>query len=124
MPSDETLAVGHVQLRLRDFTARREWERFHSPKNLSMALAAEAGELLELFQWLTEEETKHLSDEDRGRVEQEIADIQIYLLRLVDVLGISLSTAVEAKLALNEGRYPVEESRGNATKYSRREPQR
>ncbi len=120
MEADRTFDVGEMQRRLREFTSQRDWEQFHSPKNLSMALAAEAGELIELFQWLTEEQSTHLSEEGRLRVEEEIADIQIYLLRLTDVLNISLPTAVEEKIALNERKYPVETSRGDATKYSRK----
>jgi NTP pyrophosphatase (non-canonical NTP hydrolase) len=85
-----------------------------------MALAAEVGELLELFQWLTEEESQDLPAPDRLLVQQEIADIQIYLLRLADVIGVSLPDAVEEKMALNEERYPVSTSRGDATKYSRK----
>ena len=120
MSGSRRLDVEHLQQRLREFTAQREWSRFHSPKNLSMALAAEVGELLELFQWLTEEESRDLSAEDRLLVRHEIADIQIYLLRLADVVAVSLPDAVEEKIALNEERYPVSTSRGDATKYSRK----
>jgi NTP pyrophosphatase (non-canonical NTP hydrolase) len=86
-----------------------------------MALAGETGELLELFQWLSDEESKSLTDEDRMRAAEEVADIQIYILRLTDVLGIGLPEAVQRKLQQNEQKYPVEVSRGSATKYSRRE---
>jgi dCTP diphosphatase len=105
---------------LRSFASDREWQRFHSPKNLAMALAAEAGELLEVFQWLAEEESRALSDEDLTQVREEVADVLIYVVRLADELGIELGEAVEAKLRLNEERYPVDLARGNATKYSRR----
>jgi len=118
---DRTLDVRALQDRLRAFAAAREWERFHSPKNLVMALAGETGELLELFQWLSDEESKSLTDEDRMRAAEEVADIQIYILRLTDVLGIGLPEAVQRKLQQNEQKYPVEVSRGSATKYSRRE---
>jgi dCTP diphosphatase len=111
-----------IQIRLRKFAAQREWEGFHTPKNLSMALAGETGELLEIFQWLTEEESGNLSDQYLASVREELADIAIYLLRLADVLQIDLIGAVESKIALNERKYPVEESRGNATKYDRRQP--
>jgi NTP pyrophosphatase (non-canonical NTP hydrolase) len=112
--------VADVQRRLRTFAAVREWDRFHSPKNLVMALTGEAGELAEVFQWLTEEESASLSPEQLLGVEEEVADILIYILRLADRLDVSISDVINRKLELNEIRYPVEESRGNATKYSRR----
>lgn len=115
------LDVSSLQERLREFAAARDWEQFHLPKNLAMALAAEAGELLEIFQWLTDAQSSALSDEDHARVSEELADVQIYLLRLADILEISLPDAVEAKINDNERKYPVRLSRGNATKYSRRE---
>ncbi len=115
------LDVVALQARLRAFASARDWEQFHSPKNLAMALAGEAGELIEIFQWLTAEESSRLSDEDLSRVADELADIQIYLLRLVDVLGLSLADAVDAKIRRNEDRYPVERSMGNATKASRKD---
>lgn len=114
------LDVAGIQERLRRFAEEREWERFHSPKNLAMALAAEAGELVERFQWLTEEESARLSDTDLESVREEIADVLIYLLRIADVLSVDLPEVIEAKLATNAERYPVDLSRGNATKYSRR----
>jgi dCTP diphosphatase len=119
-PNSGSLDISALQLRLREFANAREWEQFHSPKNLAMALAGEAGELLEIFQWLSELQSSDLDDEDRDRVAEEMADIQIYLLRLADVLALSLSAAVEGKIADNERKYPVGESKGNATKYSRR----
>jgi NTP pyrophosphatase (non-canonical NTP hydrolase) len=85
-----------------------------------MALAGETGELLEIFQWLSEAQSSDLDDDDHARVVEEIADIQIYLLRLADVLGVSMPAAVADKIADNERKYPVAESKGNATKYSRR----
>lgn len=117
----EPLDIQAIQERLRTFAREREWDQFHSPKNLAMALAAEAGELLEIFQWLTESESAELSEEDRARVAEELADIQIYLLRLADLADIALPEAVEAKIRDNEAKYPVDLARGNATKYSRRE---
>lgn len=117
----EPLDIQAIQERLRAFARERAWDQFHSPKNLAMALAAEAGELLEIFQWLTEIESAELSVEARGRVSEELADIQIYLLRLADLTDIALPEAVEDKIRDNEAKYPVDLSRGNATKYSRRE---
>lgn len=111
-----------IQKRLREFAELRQWEKFHSPKNLSMALAAEAAELLEIFQWLTEEESRGLvtSSERMREVREEVADVLIYLVRLSDVLGIDIESAVSEKLSVNESKYPVEASRGNAVKYNRR----
>jgi NTP pyrophosphatase (non-canonical NTP hydrolase) len=109
-----------LQDQLREFAKVREWEQFHSPKNLAMALVGEAGELVEIFQWLNEAQSRDLDDQERARVTEEIADIQIYLLRLADVLHISLASAVTDKIAENDRKYPVEESKGNARKYSRR----
>jgi NTP pyrophosphatase (non-canonical NTP hydrolase) len=114
--------VEGLQQQLQRFAEERDWERFHSPKNLAMALAGEAGELLEIFQWISEEESRNLPDEDAARVREELADLQIYLLRIADVLRVTIEDAVAEKLRLNEQRYPVDEAYGNATKYSRRGP--
>lgn len=104
------------------FASERDWERFHSPKNLAMALAAEAGELLELFQWLAEDESRRVAQEPgtAREVRDEIADVLLYLVRLAGVLQIDLDEAVRCKLAANAARYPVALARGNAVKYSRR----
>ncbi len=115
------LNVDELQNRLRVFAGARDWERFHSPKNLAMAVASEAGELVDLFQWMTEEESRALSEENRQRAAEEIADVLIYLLRLGDKLGIDLQSAVLSKIELNERKYPVELARGNAVKYNRRQ---
>jgi dCTP diphosphatase len=119
-PDSGSLDISALQVRLHEFANARDWEQFHSPKNLAMALAGEAGELLEIFQWLSEAQSGDLDGEDRDRVAEEMADIQIYLLRLADVLALSLPAAVEGKIADNERKYPIGESKGNATKYSRR----
>jgi len=105
--------------RLAAFAAERDWEQFHSPKNLSMALAAEAGELLEHFQWLTEAQSENLAQATRDEVALEIADVLLFLLRLADRLGIDPLEAAARKLELNARKYPVEKSRGRATKYDR-----
>lgn len=115
------LDVSSLQERLRAFAGARDWERFHSPKNLAMALGSEAGELTEIFQWLTEEESRHLSTGDRQRATEEIADVLIYLLRLGDKLKVDLQKAVIEKIDLNDRKYPVEFARGNAIKYDQRE---
>ena len=104
--------------RLRDFAADRDWERFHSPKNLAMALAAETGELMEHFQWLTEAQSRELDPSQRELVAAELADVLLYLLRLADQLGVDLKAAAERKIAVNEKRYPVDRVRGSAKKYS------
>lgn len=113
--------MGLAELReaLRKFADERDWEQFHSPKNLSMALASEAGELLELFQWLTEEESRALatSTSQLTRAREELADILIYLVRLADQLGVDLERAAVDKLRANADKYPVTKARGKATKY-------
>ncbi|MCM2327700.1 MAG: nucleotide pyrophosphohydrolase [Lysobacter sp.] len=103
---------------LRDFAAARDWDQFHSPKNLAMALAGEAGELLENFQWLTEEQSRRPSPELLAAASEEIADVLLYLVRLSDKLGIDPVAAAHAKMVANERKYPVEKSRGTARKYT------
>ncbi len=112
--------VSEIQTRLRQFSSERDWDQFHSPKNLAMALAAEAGELVELFQWLTEAQSMELAkDESKlSRVGEEVADVLIYLLRLTDKLGIDLDLAVEQKIHSNAEKYPVELAKGNSLKYT------
>lgn len=107
-----------LRRRIREFAEARAWERFHSPKNLVMALSVEAAELLEPFQWLTPEQSQTLSAEQHEAVRQEIADVLIYLTRLADVLDIDLLDAAADKLAINARKYPVEKAHGNALKYS------
>ena len=104
--------------RLHRFAQERDWEQFHSPKNLSMALIGECGELVEHFQWLTEEQSHALPPETFAEVELEMADIQIYLLRLAERLGVDLLGAVERKIAINEHKYPADRVRGSAKKYT------
>lgn len=104
--------------KVRAFTVERDWERFHSPKNLAMALSVEASELLELFQWLTEEESASLDGAGKRRVAEEMADVLWFLVRLSDRLGIDLLEAAEAKLAQNAAKYPADRVRGKSKKYS------
>jgi NTP pyrophosphatase (non-canonical NTP hydrolase) len=111
-----TLDITAVQAALRQFAAERDWEQFHSPKNLAAALAVEAAELLEIFQWLTEAQSLRLEAAARAAAAEEIADVQIYLLRLADRLNIDVPTAVAAKMARNAVRYPASEVRGSARK--------
>ena len=103
--------------RLRQFAAERDWEQFHTPKNLATALVAEAGELAAEFQWLTAAQSSAPNAEQLARIHAEAADVLIYLVRLADKLGFDLLDAVTAKIAANEQRYPAEKVRGSAKKY-------
>ena len=109
----------NIQIQLRDFANERDWDQFHSPKNLSMALIGEVGELLEHFQWLTEEQSKNLEADAKTEVAEELADIFIYLVRLADKLDIDLVTAAEFKIKKNAIKYPIKKSSGKATKYNK-----
>jgi NTP pyrophosphatase (non-canonical NTP hydrolase) len=110
--------IEEIQARLAEFAKERDWEQFHSPKNLSMALAGEVGELLEIFQWLTEEQSRKssLSEDQLAAATEELADVLIYALRLADRLGINLEEAIAKKIDKNALRYTVEASRGNFAK--------
>jgi dCTP diphosphatase len=105
---------------LRSFAHQREWEQFHTPKNLAMALAGEAGELIAELQWMSDAEiTSALDGEQlRHRLSDEVADVLLYLLRLCDVTGIDLLAAARTKIMRNEQRYPADLARGRATKYT------
>jgi NTP pyrophosphatase (non-canonical NTP hydrolase) len=107
-----------LQLRLAAFAAARDWEQFHSPKNLAMALSVEAAEVVEEFQWLTEQQSRELDAERRERVRLELADVFIYLLRLADTLDVDLMRAADDKIAQNERKYPADKVRGDARKYT------
>jgi len=111
-------SLAELAQELRRFVKDRDWDQFHSPKNLSMALAVEVAELLEHFQWLTEEESHNLSEEKLAEVRDEIGDTLIYLTRLADVLGIEPLEAARDKIGKNEKKYPAEKVRGKALKYS------
>lgn len=114
--ADQSLA--DLTLLLREFSAERDWDQFHSPKNLAMALTVEASEIIEHFQWLTEEQSNSLSPEKLDQVREEIADVLIYLTRLADRLQIDPLAAAYAKLEVNRGKYPAEKVRGSAKKYT------
>lgn len=107
---------------LRAFARARDWEQFHTPKNLVMALSVETAELLEHFQWLTAAESAALDGAQREAVAQEIGDVLIYLTRLADVLDIDPLAAAFAKIEINARKYPVEKSRGHSRKYDRLDP--
>ena len=110
--------IESLQAALRLFAQERHWEQFHSPKNLASALSVEAAELLEHFQWLTEEQSRSLPDEKRIDVAEEVADVLLYLLQLSDKLGIDPMDAAWKKLEINSSKYPVDRSRGSSKKYT------
>ncbi len=111
-------SLEELKLSLRKFAEERDWDQFHSPKNLSMALAGEAGELLEQFQWLTEDQSKNLTDQQLLAVADEIADVQLYLIRLSDKLGLDILAECTRKIAINADKYPIEKSKGKSDKYT------
>jgi len=104
--------------KLREFAKERDWNQFHSPKNLSMALSVEVAEVVEHFQWLTEEQSKNLPNDKLEEVKTELADTLIYLIRLADKLEIDLLAAAQSKIEVNERKYPVAKAKGNAKKYT------
>ena len=103
---------------IQEFAEERDWEQFHSPKNLSMALAVEASEIMEIFQWLTEDQSRNLPEEKLAELRDEIGDVAIYLLRLSDKLGIDPIAAAESKIVANTRKYPADKVRGSAKKYN------
>jgi NTP pyrophosphatase (non-canonical NTP hydrolase) len=117
---DTPAAPSLAELReaLRRFAAERDWDQFHSPKNLAAALSVEAAELLEHFQWLSEAASQSLPDAQRVAVGHEMADVLLYLVRLADKLDIDLLAAAAGKLELNAAKYPVDKSRGSSRKYT------
>ena len=120
MKANQTFPIAEILDKQRHFVAEREWGKFHTPKNLAMALAGEAGELLEVFQWLTAEESRQV-DQDPKKAEalrNELADVPFYALRLADHFQIDLAQALEEKMAQNAKKYPVHLSKGHATKYT------
>ena len=114
--------IEEIRRRLSGFASERNWDQFHTPKNLSMALSVEAAELLEIFQWLTDEQSKQIvnNEKEMALVKQEIADVFIYLIRLADKLGVDIEKAVLDKIEQNEKKYPVELAKDNAIKYNKR----
>lgn len=109
-------------IKLREFAEERDWDKFHSPKNLIMALTGEVGELNEIYQWLDTENSKleNLSQKDIEKTKEELADIFLYTLRLADKLKIDLIEEANNKIEINHEKYPIETSKGNAIKYNRR----
>lgn len=112
------LNIEQIQEEIRQFAKEREWERFHTPKNIAMALTVESAELMEKFQWLTAEESAgELTPEQRQAISHEMADVAVYLLRLCDLMKVDLGSAIQEKMRLNADKYPVEKSKGHARKY-------
>jgi len=111
-------SLASLRDRLREFAKEREWDQYHTPKNLSMALIAEAAELVEHFQWVDGDQSHLLEDKTRQSVEEELADILIYLVRISDKLEVNLLEAAERKIAINAKKYPAEKVRGSAKKYT------
>jgi len=110
--------IQDLQYALRDFARERDWEQFHSPKNLASALSVEAAELLEVFQWLTEDQSRDLTASQAASAKAELADVFLYLLQLSDKLGVDLVDAAREKMEINASRYTVERARGSSAKYS------
>lgn len=118
--SDSTSTVEDLKRRILAFVRERDWEQFHAPKNLSMALAAEAGELMEHFLWSSTEESKTLVQDPakRAKIAEELADVVIYAIEFANVSGLDISASIEAKMAANAAKYPVEKARGRSDKYT------
>jgi NTP pyrophosphatase (non-canonical NTP hydrolase) len=114
-PEDSLLRLRDA---LREFARERDWEQFHSPKNLAIAMTVEAAELLEHFQWVAEEESASLAPETHALVREEVADVLLYLVRLADRLGIDLAAAAAEKIARNAEKYPADKARGSSRKYT------
>ena len=110
--------IERLTARLREFAVQRDWDQFHSPKNLASALVVEAGEVLECFQWLTEQDSTTLNEHRREMVALELADVLLYLIRLADKLDVDLIAAADRKIAINEKKYPANLARGSSKKYT------
>ena len=116
-PSASAATLDELAARLAEFARERDWDQFHSPKNLAMALAGEVGELLEHFQWLTEAQSRDLPPDVKQAVALEMADVLLYLVRLADKLDVDLVEAAHRKIGLNALKYPAEKFRGSSRKY-------
>jgi NTP pyrophosphatase (non-canonical NTP hydrolase) len=118
--TDAATSVADLKTRILAFVREREWEQFHAPKNLSMALAAEAAELMEHFLWSTPEQSRAIAQDPakRAKIAEELADVVIYALEFANATGLDVAAAIEAKMAANAAKYPVEKARGRADKYT------
>ena len=119
-PTDSTTTVAELKTRVLAFVRERDWEQFHSPKNLSMALAAEAGELMEHFLWATPEQSKAIAADavKRQKIADELADVIVYALEFANATGLDVAASIETKMRANAEKYPVEKAMGSATKYN------
>ncbi|MBC7366992.1 MAG: nucleotide pyrophosphohydrolase [Undibacterium sp.] len=115
--TDVTTTIAELKNRVLAFARERDWEQFHAPKNLSMALAAEAGELMEHFLWSTPEASRAVVD-DPAKIAEELADVVIYALEFANVTGLDVAAVIEAKMKANAVKYPVEKAKGRAKKYT------
>lgn len=118
--SDSTTTIETIKQRVLAFARERDWEQFHSPKNLSMALAAEAGELMEHFLWAGPDDSKRIATDPakRSKIADELADVVIYALEFANTTGLDLAAAIEVKMLANAKKYPVEKAKGRADKYT------
>lgn len=113
-----TDSLDALRARVNNFVAERDWAQFHSPKNLAMAMIVEAGEVVEHFQWMTEEQSRNLDAETKEQVGQELSDTLVYLLRIAEVCGVDLIESANKKIDLNAQKYPVDKCKGSNAKYS------
>ena len=118
--SDENMLIQELKNKIKKFVQERDWEKFHSPKNLSMSLSIEVAELMEHFQWVTIEQSKEIINNpiEKEKIQDEIADIAVYLLNLCNVLGVDMSEAITTKLKKNGEKYPVDLVKGKSHKYT------
>lgn len=118
--TDSTTTLAELKSRVLAFVRDRDWEQFHSPKNLSMAMAAETGELMEHFLWATNESSRAIAADPakRAKIADELADVVIYAIEFANMTGLDISAAIEAKMAANAKKYPVEKARGRSDKYT------
>jgi dCTP diphosphatase len=117
-PTDSQDPIRGLRNKLRQFAAERDWDQFHSPKNLAMALSVEAAELLEHFQWLSDAESAAMMPDKRAKIGEELADVLLYLILLADKLDIDLATAAVDKINVNASKYPAQKARGSNKKYT------
>ena len=118
--TDSATTVSDLKSRVLAFVRERDWEQFHTPKNLSMALAAESGELMEHFLWATADQSRAIANDPakRAKIADELADVVIYALEFANMTGLDLAAAIEDKIAANAKKYPVEKARGRSDKYT------
>lgn len=118
--NDSATTLAELKTHVLAFVRERDWEQFHSPKNLSMALAAESGELMEHFLWASGEQSNAIARDPakRAKIADELADVVIYALEFANMTGIDVAAAIETKMAANAKKYPVEKARGRSDKYT------